>query len=146
MALSCVLTGKVKASKLKGEEVASIDQVTVIHGPDGRSTRANITMRIPRSPYIGDKFSSRHGQKGVLSQQYPDTDLPFCAATGMRCAGICARRWGLASRKHLQFRLGLHWCQKVCVQPLRMVSADSFQVVCPAWLLQFRRSLHACTL
>ena len=41
-------------------------------------------LRVPRPPYIGDKFSSRHGQKGVLSQHYPDRDMPFCAATGMR--------------------------------------------------------------
>jgi DNA-directed RNA polymerase I subunit RPA2 len=36
-----------------------------------------IKYRIPRSPNIGDKFSSRHGQKGVLSQKWPATDMPF---------------------------------------------------------------------
>jgi DNA-directed RNA polymerase I subunit RPA2 len=40
-------------------------------------------MRVPRSPQIGDKFSSRHGQKGVCSQKWPAIDMPF-SETGMQ--------------------------------------------------------------
>ena len=82
--------GKAKDGKMKGEEVAMVQSVTAM-GTDGLPglKKANVVLRIPRPPYIGDKFSSRHGQKGVLSQHYRDADMPFCAATGMRCAASC---------------------------------------------------------
>ena len=42
----------------------------------------NIRIRFNRNPIIGDKFSSRHGQKGVLSKFWPQIDMPF-TETGM---------------------------------------------------------------
>jgi DNA-directed RNA polymerase I subunit RPA2 len=39
--------------------------------------KVHIKLRIPRPPIIGDKFSSRHGQKGVISQKWPTIDMPF---------------------------------------------------------------------
>lgn len=79
------LTGKTKGSKLKGEETAVVDSVAVIGGPKDKDVRqANIKLRFNRNPVIGDKFSSRHGQKGVLSRLYDDVDMPFCETTGIR--------------------------------------------------------------
>ena len=80
------LTGKGKPGKLKGEETATVEQVTVIGaGKDAGLRQANIKLRFNRNPVIGDKFSSRHGQKGVLSRLFDDVDMPFAENTGMRC-------------------------------------------------------------
>ena len=50
---------------------------------DGELQKLHITLRITRAPVIGDKFSSRHGQKGVCSQKWPAVDMPF-SESGMQ--------------------------------------------------------------
>ncbi|KAF1942451.1 beta and beta-prime subunits of DNA dependent RNA-polymerase [Clathrospora elynae] len=65
--------------KYKEDEVAFVEEVRIIGAEDGTMPcqKISIKLRVPRSPLIGDKFSSRHGQKGVLSQKWPTTDMPF---------------------------------------------------------------------
>ncbi|KAJ0974432.1 hypothetical protein J5N97_016397 [Dioscorea zingiberensis] len=79
------LTSDIKPTFLKGSEPAIIDYVS-IDGTNSKSgmQKANIRFRRTRNPVIGDKFSSRHGQKGVCSQLWPDIDMPFSASTGIR--------------------------------------------------------------
>lgn len=74
-----------KSSKHKTSETAIVDQVTIIGTGTKGLQRANIKTRLNRNPVIGDKFSSRHGQKGVLSVLWKDHDMPYCESTGMRC-------------------------------------------------------------
>ncbi|XP_068242605.1 DNA-directed RNA polymerase I subunit RPA2 [Palaemon carinicauda] len=64
--------------KYKGEDCC-VDKYSIM----GASTtkydfqRVNITLRVQRTPIIGDKFASRAGQKGILSRLCPSEDLPF---------------------------------------------------------------------
>lgn len=73
------LENRDRVIKHKDKEVAYVQAVRGL-GSDGGSSAENkvaITLRIPRNPVLGDKFSSRHGQKGVLSILWPHEDMPF---------------------------------------------------------------------
>ncbi|KAL9009679.1 MAG: hypothetical protein Q9173_005315 [Seirophora scorigena] len=65
--------------KYKDPETAFVEEVRVLGSETGSEPcqAVSIKLRIPRSPVIGDKFSSRHGQKGVCSQKWPAVDMPF---------------------------------------------------------------------
>ena len=60
-------------------EKAIIDQIKI--SSDFRKnfgkTKTSIKIRSRRKPIIGDKFASRHGQKGVFSYGFSAIDLPF---------------------------------------------------------------------
>jgi len=70
------VTGEHKITKYKSNEPCIIDEVRVLDG-ESYPQNVSIKMRLNRNPIIGDKFSSRHGQKGVLSQLWPLRDMPF---------------------------------------------------------------------
>ncbi|KAI4138981.1 MAG: hypothetical protein L6R39_006517, partial [Caloplaca ligustica] len=65
--------------RYKDPETAFVEEVRVLGSETGNEPcqAVSIKLRVPRSPVIGDKFSSRHGQKGVCSQKWPAADMPF---------------------------------------------------------------------
>ncbi|EKG17618.1 DNA-directed RNA polymerase subunit 2 domain 6 [Macrophomina phaseolina MS6] len=77
--------GQTSFEKYKDDEVGFIEEVRIIGSDTGAEPlqAVSIKIRVPRSPVIGDKFSSRHGQKGVMSQKWPCIDMPF-SESGMQ--------------------------------------------------------------
>jgi DNA-directed RNA polymerase I subunit RPA2 len=71
--------GQTHVDKYKDGEEAFIEEVRLIGNENGvePAQAISVKFRVPRSPVIGDKFSSRHGQKGVCSQKWPNIDMPF---------------------------------------------------------------------
>ncbi|XP_010520079.1 PREDICTED: DNA-directed RNA polymerase I subunit 2 [Tarenaya hassleriana] len=78
------VTNSFKTMVRKGTEPVIVDYVAVDMKSKNHPRKVNIRFRHTRNPIIGDKFSSRHGQKGVCSQLWPDIDMPFSGVTGMR--------------------------------------------------------------
>jgi len=85
-------TGAHRAVRHKDLEPAYVDEVRLLGaklgegsggggggGTSGGLSCVSIKLRFDRRPVVGDKFSSRHGQKGVLSYLWPQEDMPFSA-------------------------------------------------------------------
>ena len=53
--------------KYKSSEPAYVDHIKVLGNDLGTEElqKICIVLRVQRNPIIGDKFSSRHGQKGI---------------------------------------------------------------------------------
>ena len=59
-----------------GHNETYVDRV-MISGNKNERHLMKLRIRSTRRPELGDKFSSRHGQKGVIGRIVPQEDLPF---------------------------------------------------------------------
>ena len=68
---------------LRCDEDVVVDAVLKTKSSDGNNY-VKVRTRSLRIPIVGDKFSARHGQKGVCGIMLDDADMPFSKETGVR--------------------------------------------------------------
>jgi len=64
---------------VKHGERGVVDFVLITENEEGNKL-VQVRIRDQRIPEIGDKFTSRHGQKGIIGMIFPQADMPFSAS------------------------------------------------------------------
>ena len=72
------VTRRESSVAMKHGEEGIVDFVLITENAEGNKL-VQVRIRDQRIPEVGDKFTSRHGQKGVIGMIVPQSDIPFSA-------------------------------------------------------------------
>ena len=88
-----------------------------------KGRRATVCVETTREPDVGDKFTSRYAQKGVLGGIWDEEDMPFSTQTGLT-PDVIVSPLGMTSRMTMSALLELLVGKGVCVSGDRSLGID----------------------
>ncbi len=120
--ISLAKSKKENSTTIKQGEKGTVDGVFITMDNEGNQV-VQVRVRDYRTPELGDKFSTTHGQKGVVGHIAPEEDIPF-TSTGVR-PDIIFNPHGLPSRMTVSYLMELLAGKVGCLQGSK-VDATAF--------------------